>query len=85
MQVLSCSLQREVKNIFAAAAEFPPTPSLRDTVLSKWLMVSPHLLWMFCSMNALDVVLTLRKVPASMEVSIASRFLSMPSNRVDKL
>lgn len=61
MQVLFCSLQRKVKNIFAAKDGFPPTPSLRGTVLSKWLMVSAHLLWMFCSMNALDIVLTLKK------------------------
>lgn len=67
MQVLSCSLQRKVKNIFAANDEFPPTPSSRGTVLSKWLMVSAHLLWMFCSMNALDVVLALKKVPALMK------------------
>lgn len=85
MQVLSCFLQRKVKSIFAAYDEFPPAPSLMGTVLSKWLMVSAHLLWMACSMNALDVVLTLKKVPASMEFSIAGRFLSMSSKSVDKL
>lgn len=60
LEVLSCYLQREVKKIFADNDEFPPHP-LPEGYCLKSMVNDVSLLWIFCNMNALEVVPTLKK------------------------